>query len=826
MKNIPSFSKIVAFVVIVLASNWVLAQDGTPIAFGQTVIQEHPTPSDTYAYLTPFAQPGDVLFIRVSGMGMAPKFQLFFPLGAVSVGTYTAFVSGVAQAIYPIPPGVEPGNFTIVVSDYYLLYTGSFCISIERMNNSPASVFLPCSQSLTSHLVCGGALKSFRYLVHSGAISRITVSPDPGNRIAPEVWVCDVEGNILQHKSTTYGLGLVLDSIPAQITGCYDVFVTDALGYYEGGFSIVHNVIAGNCAAGALTTNTPSNTICEGSPFSIGITGALPNSTFQWTGPNGFISDQSQISFPQIMPGMSGTYAVTVTSPTVCSSVFSKTITVNPLPTVDGSVDPESGSICIDEIFTLDVTTNAVYPVSYHWTGPGFSSTQKSPTIFGQDTTISGLYIISVTDGKGCINKDTIPVIVHAPPTVAISQPANGGVCHGSTLQLFAQTNASASVASFSWTGPNGFSSTLQNPQIPNATSANVGTYSVTVTAYECSDYGSKYISVWNLPMAGISPSSPSICLGDSIKLTASGGILYEWPTGETTKEIIVRPLETNTYSVTVIDSRGCNDDENTTVTVDPLPSISVTSEPASAEICSDSGQILLSVMSDDANNPIWEWTKNGSFFSNNQFISLSESSQSGIYTASVTDGITGCSSMTLPDTVNIFQTPTVNISHGTTPPYYPGDDLILCAGSNATGPSYEWEGPNGFTSSSACAMVSNLSLPNAGIYSVTVTDIHGCQGFADAEIEIIVGTVEPAEAWGLTIAPNPSDGIAQIRTDQPFSGKLEMVLFDANGRRIRSFWMETPTLTLDLTDLANGFYILRISDGEKAGAMRLAVIR
>jgi len=56
----------------------------------------------------------------------------------------------------------------------------------------------------------------------------------------------------------------------------------------------------------------------------------------------------------------------------------------------------------------------------------------------------------------------------------------NGGpYCAGSTISLWAPT---FSGATYSWTGPNGFTSADQNPTIPGATAANAGTYSVTVT--------------------------------------------------------------------------------------------------------------------------------------------------------------------------------------------------------------------------------------------------------------------------------------------------------------------------------------------------------
>src|SRR4029077_15261553 len=66
-----------------------------------------------------------------------------------------------------------------------------------------------------------------------------------------------------------------------------------------------------------------------------------------------------------------------------------------------------------------------------------------------------------------------------SPPTAS----NDGPVCAGATLNLLASTVAGAT---YSWSGPNGFSSGVQNPSIPNATTAATGLYSVTVTVGGC----------------------------------------------------------------------------------------------------------------------------------------------------------------------------------------------------------------------------------------------------------------------------------------------------------------------------------------------------
>jgi PKD repeat protein len=61
------------------------------------------------------------------------------------------------------------------------------------------------------------------------------------------------------------------------------------------------------------------------------------------------------------------------------------------------------------------------------------------------------------------------------PPPIGSNSP----VCVGETLQLYADNVAGAS---YSWTGPNGFTSNQQNPVINNVTMAAAGTYSLVIT--------------------------------------------------------------------------------------------------------------------------------------------------------------------------------------------------------------------------------------------------------------------------------------------------------------------------------------------------------
>jgi len=61
---------------------------------------------------------------------------------------------------------------------------------------------------------------------------------------------------------------------------------------------------------------------------------------------------------------------------------------------------------------------------------------------------------------------------------VDVTASSNSPVCPGDTIKLYGNIYGGFN---FSWSGPNGFTSTLQNPTIPNATSAKAGTYTLTM---------------------------------------------------------------------------------------------------------------------------------------------------------------------------------------------------------------------------------------------------------------------------------------------------------------------------------------------------------
>lgn len=111
---------------------------------------------------------------------------------------------------------------------------------------------------------------------------------------------------------------------------------------------------------------------------------------------------------------------------------------------------------------------------------------------------------------------------------------------------------------------------TTENPYIFSVSPANGAVYalqSVSNAQGSGSVSGSVFALIFPVPTAAIA-GPDTICLGDTIMLTASGSLKYLWNTGATTAQISVHPTATTTYTVTVSNAYNCPDTAAWTVVV------------------------------------------------------------------------------------------------------------------------------------------------------------------------------------------------------------------------------------------------------------------
>lgn len=148
-----------------------------------------------------------------------------------------------------------------------------------------------------------------------------------------------------------------------------------------------------------------------------------------------------------------------------------------------------------------------------------------TPAGFGYRVRVAGSNPVRLSDNNG-VNLTVKPV--PAAPNANNNTP----VCSGETINLTASTVPGAT---YSWTGPS-FTSSVQNPSITNASTANVGVYSVTATVNGCtSPADTTTVKLSATPMVNIYPSpNDTICDGSKVTFVAlpfppGTNLTYQW---------------------------------------------------------------------------------------------------------------------------------------------------------------------------------------------------------------------------------------------------------------------------------------------------------
>ncbi len=151
----------------------------------------------------------------------------------------------------------------------------------------------------------------------------------------------------------------------------------------------------------------------------------------------------------------------------------------------------------------------------------------------------------------------------------------DGPVCENTVATLTATGGTQ-----YTWTGPNGFSSSANPVQLSNVQLNQSGKYYVQVkNAAGCSKLDSTLLAVNISPVAVTSFSNANLCKGDSIQLSASGGLTYTWSpvTGLSNAGIAnpkASPAASTTYRVVVENQLTCTDTADVNITVIPTPLI------------------------------------------------------------------------------------------------------------------------------------------------------------------------------------------------------------------------------------------------------------
>jgi gliding motility-associated-like protein len=291
----------------------------------------------------------------------------------------------------------------------------------------------------------------------------------------------------------------------------------------------------------ALVQQAPTGAVCEGDTVLLTVTPAF--ASYLWS------TGETTASI-SVYPALSTTYWATGTDVNGCQATDSVAVTVHPLPTVLAQQAP-TGALCEGE----SVTLTASGALNYTWT-PGGSGASITVT----PTATTG-YLVTGIDANGCEDTATIIIAVHPLPVVNITGDTD--ICVGQQTPL-----AATGALTYLWN--TGETASAISPQ-PSVTTS----YWVTGTDPNgCSNSDTITVSVHALPIVDAG-QDVHICDGDAVTLTASGASTYLWTPGGSGQSIIVAPSTTATYSVLGTDTWGCEDDDDVTVIVFALPSVS-----------------------------------------------------------------------------------------------------------------------------------------------------------------------------------------------------------------------------------------------------------
>jgi VCBS repeat-containing protein len=310
-----------------------------------------------------------------------------------------------------------------------------------------------------------------------------------------------------------------------------------------------------------------------------------------WNASGSFTYDPSG-QFEYLPAGSSTTdsFTYTVSDGNGGTGIATVTIAINGVNDAPTDIDLDNGSIAenqpastvVGKLNTTDPDTGSNFTYALV---PGAGDTNngcfgilgsnlRTSVSFDYETKkLFSIRVRSTDQGGFWVERQFTITVTNVPEEHAVTAWSNSPVCEGTTIQFYGSPDG---MTTYSWTGPGGWTSSLQNPTRPNATSAMSYNYSLTVTdGGWVSDPAWVPVQVNAKPMATAYSSSP-VSQNDTIILWATPfGMTYGWTgpggwtgSGNNATRPNATPAMAGTYTVTVTDSNGCTDVATTDVVV------------------------------------------------------------------------------------------------------------------------------------------------------------------------------------------------------------------------------------------------------------------
>ncbi|HWY11034.1 MAG TPA: gliding motility-associated C-terminal domain-containing protein [Bacteroidia bacterium] len=552
--------------------------------------------------------------------------------------------------------GLCAGTYTAKITD------ANNCLFFQSVPiNQPA--VLNASTTVTQPL-CGGNCNGI-----------VTSSPVGGNPAYTYSW----------------STGATTSSVTNLCPGNYTLTVTDTKTCITTQtFSLPGAV---NITASSVAVNNNCFGNCNGSLLATSVAGGLPPYSFNWSDPLGQ-------STAQAFNLCNGNYFVVIKDAQGCFDTIRGTVISPSALTLTSSVVQPSCGVCNGSSTVSALGGTA--PYTYTWSSGSTSAAAAN--------LCAGIYMVTITDNKGCLQNINVPINNSSTLTETIT--STNETC-------FAQCNGAATVTAGGGTPPITYNWLSPVSASQSVSSLCAGIYFVQMTdAMGCIRNASVNISSANNLTITPFVKQPGCAVNNgSISLTVTGGnpgYTYSWtPGGATTSS--VTGLGVGSYTVRVTDLSGC-----TKTMVFPLTNVNSPGFNFSSvnALCSGTCNAVASLSVTSGTAPFtFNWSSGTVVSGANT--STASGLCSGIVTATVTSTSNGCLSV---QSVTLSQPPQLLLS---LPILNTPKCSNQCNGSITLIPSggvlpytYTWTPPG------ATNPIINLC---AGNYSSTVKDANGC---------------------------------------------------------------------------------------------------
>jgi len=495
----------------------------------------------------------------------------------------------------------------------------------------------------------------------------------------------------------------------------------------------------------AASSNSP---VCYGNEIQLEAASA-GGASYQWSGPNGFMSTQQNPVIPNAQPINAGIYSVTITVNGIQSdpSITEVMVVAPPTATLTASTPT---NICVGDSVRLTITAtssgpyravlnsgNGIPTIINFWMTPHSFWVQPSDTTTYTLTGISNNACSGTASGSVTVEVKPRPV-----PAISVSNPCSNLI----TQFTDNSTIAGGSVASWDWD----FGDMSPHSNLPNPTHtySNSGTYNVVLTVVSnggCGSSGSFPTLIKPTPTVSAG-SDKTIPYGTSTQLSgsASGGSgthTYQWqPSAKVVNSTILNPLTvlldaSVDFTLTATDQNGCQKSDDMTVTITGGPLTAIVT-PTPSEICITESTILNATPSGGSGVYTYEWTSNPPGFTSNLEDPTVSPTETTTYFVSIYDNFNTIQAQA---TVTVNQKP--NVDAGTDQAIPHGTSTLLS--SSVTGGhspyQYQWvPGTMVVTPNNPSTQTTNLY--SSQIFTLNVIDSKGCDRADILSVSIVGG--------------------------------------------------------------------------------------